>query len=346
MQLKTENMVIAIHHRPGSFSDQWITYCDQENIAYKIVNCFDNDIIDQLKDCNALIWHHDHRNLKDVLLAKKILFAIDHAGILVFPDFRTGWHFDDKVAQKYLLEAIDAPMVPSNVFYDREEALAWARSTQYPKVFKLKGGSSSSNVRLVKDENQAKKLIHKAFKRGFSQFDRRGNLKERYRRYREGQSSILGIGKGLARIFISTKFSKFQPRERGYVYFQDFIPNNKYDTRVVVVGNRAVAERRMVRKGDFRASGSGIFNFNDINLRAIKIAFEISRKARFQSMAFDFVEDQSGNPLVVEVSYGFGIKGISQACGYWDSDLQWHEEKFTPNWILNDLIKFFITLEQ
>ena len=96
-------MKIAIHHRPGSFSDRWIEYCKREGIEYKIVDCFQSDIIEQLKDCDALMWHHHHSVFKDVIVAKKLLFALEHAGVKIFPNFHTGWHFDDKVAQKYLL---------------------------------------------------------------------------------------------------------------------------------------------------------------------------------------------------------------------------------------------------
>lgn len=333
-------MKIAIHHRQGSFSERWIAYCERENIPYKIVDSFRSDIIDQMKDCDALMWHHHHGHFKDVLAARKILFALEHAGVKVFPDFRTGWHFDDKVAQKYLLEAIGAPLVPSYVFYDKEEALAWAKNTDYPKVFKLKGGAGSANVKLVRNRGQAEKLIRKAFGRGFPQFDRWNNLRERIRRYRDGQDSLIGIAKGLGRLVIPTQYSKLQNREKGYVYFQDFIPNNNYDTRVVVVGNKAAAEKRMIRKNDFRASGSGQFSFEDINIEIIKISFEVSQKMQSQSMAFDFIEDQTGNPLIVEMSYGFGTKGITQAPGYWDHNLQWHEGKFTPQeWMVEDLIK-------
>lgn len=38
-----ENM-IAIHKSSG-FAERWITYCEQEFIDYKIVNCYDADII-------------------------------------------------------------------------------------------------------------------------------------------------------------------------------------------------------------------------------------------------------------------------------------------------------------
>lgn len=42
-----------------------------------------------------------------------------------------------------------------------------------------------------------------------------------------------------------------------YVYFQDFIPGNDFDTRVTIIGDRAFGFTRNVRPGDFRASGSG-----------------------------------------------------------------------------------------
>ena len=43
-----KNKIIAIHHRKGSFSEGWINYCGQNKITYKLVDCFSNDIIDQL----------------------------------------------------------------------------------------------------------------------------------------------------------------------------------------------------------------------------------------------------------------------------------------------------------
>jgi len=55
-------MKIAIHHREESFSNEWISFCKEKNINYKIVNCYDTDIISQLGDCDVLMWHHHHGN--------------------------------------------------------------------------------------------------------------------------------------------------------------------------------------------------------------------------------------------------------------------------------------------
>lgn len=58
-----------------------------------------------------------------------------------------------------------------------------------------------------------------------------------------------------------------------------------------------------------------------------------------QSVAFDFVFDENDNPLIVEMSYGFGTTGLNKAPGYWDSSLQWHDGKFNPQeWMVEDLV--------
>lgn len=335
-------MKIAIHDSKEKhfFSDRWIEYCSRNNIPFKVVNAYDNDIINQLNDCDIFMWHHSNYDYRDALFAKQLIYSLETIGIKVFPDFNTTWHFDDKVGQKYLLEAIDAPLVPSYVFYNKKDARKWIESTSFPKVFKLRGGSGSSNVQLVENKHKAKKLIKKAFGKGFSQFDKFNHLKFRYKNFRAGKESFVGVLKGIVRLFIGNKYSNMVPKEKGYVYFQDFIPNNKFDIRIVVIGGeRAAGEKRYVRKNDFRASGSGDFNYEDIDLKAVEIAFDVSKRLNLQSVAFDFVLDSNKQPLIVEMSYGFGVEGISNAPGYWDSTLNWHEGKFNPQeWMVEDLI--------
>lgn len=333
-------MKIAIHHRENSFSERWISYCEANNIEYIIVNAFDNNIIQQLKGCDILMWHHHHGHFKDVLTAKRILFSLEQSGMKVFPDRNTGWHFDDKVAQKYLLESIEAPIVPSHVFYDKKDAMNWAKKVSYPKVFKLKGGAGSSNVKLVKNENEALKIITKAFGRGFKQFDSLESLYERINKYKRQQASLGDVLKGVARLFISPNFSKLQGYEKGYVYFQDFIPNNSFDIRVIVIGDKAFAIKRTVRPNDFRASGSGIIDYDKsgIDLRCLKISFDINSKIGAQCLAYDFIFDLDNNPLIVEISYGFNIDGYKDCPGFWDRDLNWNQCKFDPyGWMIEQL---------
>lgn len=334
-----EEMKIAIHDRKGSFSEGWIKYCRENSIDYKIVNAYDSNIIKQINDCDAFMWHCHHANYKDSLFAKQLLFSLQQSGKKVFPDFNSVWHFDDKVGQKYLLESIGAPLVPSYVFYSKKEALDWVGGTSFPKVFKLRGGAGATNVKLVQSKRQAMRLVNKAFGRGFSQFNRWNNFKERIRKFKLGKESISGLCKGVGRLIITTEFDKMHSREKGYVYFQDFIPNNNSDTRIVVIGNKALGERRFVRKNDFRASGSGEFSYENISTDAVEVAFEISKRLNLQSVAFDFIFDSNQNPLIVEMSYGFGTSGIKNSPGYWDNNMNWHEDNFDLcSWMVEQIM--------
>ena len=334
-------MKIAIHNSPSGFHPRWVKYCEDKNIPYKRVNCYANDIIHQLSDCDVLMWHHFQNNQKALVAAKPILFALKQAGIKVFPNFNTNWHFDDKLGQKYLLEALGLPFVPSYVFLKKQEALKWINTTSYPIVFKLRGGAGSANVRLVHNPKEAKRLTRIAFGKGFSNYDALGSLKERWRKWRLRKISITDLVKGIIRFVYPPPYAKALGREVGYIYFQDFIPNNDHDIRVIVIGDKAFAIKRMVRKNDFRASGSGniLYDRHHFNESDIKLAFEIHNKLQSQCTAMDFVY-QNNLPLLVEISYGFSPEGYDPCPGYWDKDLNWHEGEFNPyGWMVEEVLK-------
>lgn len=333
-------MKIGIHSTKGFFSDRWIAYCEENIIPYKIVNCYANDIIDQLADCEALMWHFHHAGPKDFLFAKQLLYSVQAAGKTVFPDFDTMWHFDDKVGQKYLLEAIRAPLVPSYVFYANKEAKEWVKNTDFPKVFKLRGGAGSQNVRLVKSKHDAKQLIRRSFGRGFSQYAAWSNLKERIRKFKKGQTSFFEVVKGIIRLGYPTEFSRIRGKERGYIYFQDFIPDNDSDIRVVVIDKKAFAIKRMAREDDFRASGSGtiLYDKSLFDEEIIRLSLDLSDKLKSQCVAFDFVY-KGETPLLVEISYGFTPEGYDPCPGYWDQDMNWQQGSFNPyGWMVESVL--------
>ena len=323
-------MKIAIHKNTG-FASRWIEYCEQNGINYKVVNCYSTSIIHDLKDCSALMWHFHHANPLDSLFAKQLLYAIESSGKKVFPDFNTCWHFDDKLGQKYLLEAIGAPLVPSYVFYSKSEALKWIKECELPVVFKLRTGASSENVRLIRTRHAGISIISKAFGRGFSAFNRWHYLKERVRRYLEGLDNFSGVLKGLARTVIPTIQAKMLPRQKGYIYFQEFIPENDFDIRVIVILDKAFAIKRMVRRNDFRASGSGMILYDRdlFEEKTLNLSFYLAKELKAQCLAFDFIY-RDGNPLLTEISYGFLPKVYDLCPGFWDKELNWHPGSFNP----------------
>ena len=333
---------IAIHARARSFSDKWISYCELHGIPYKVVDCYQSDIVRQLEGCSGLMWHWSHSDAKAALFARQLTLSLEKAGLRVFPDSNTSWHYDDKVGQKYLLEAVGAPLVPSHVFFDRKEALLWADNTTYPKVFKLAGGAGASNVKLATSATLAKRWINRSFRRGWPMQSRLYPLREALWHLRRDRTlrAVLGIGFGLARIIVRNEDERAGRREKGYAYFQDFIPGNSFDIRAVVIGRRCYAFKRGVRKGDFRASGSGIMIHDptQIPLSCVVAAFATADAIGSQCLAFDFVlRDEV--PLIVETSYAFALKGYKNCVGYWDRSMDWHDANITPEeYMIEDFI--------
>jgi glutathione synthase/RimK-type ligase-like ATP-grasp enzyme len=269
--------------------------------------------------------------------------AAEAMGIAVFPNTTTCWHFDDKVAQKYLLEAVGAPLVPTYVFYELRKALQWIDGAMFPKVFKLRRGAGSLNVRLVRHAQEARTLAKQAFTGGFQPVaNYRQDARKRFRTIYQWRD-LLGVVKRLPRTLAGIRrLNRALGRERGYAYFQDFIPDNQFDTRVTIIGNRAFAYTRNVRPGDFRASGSGdiVYDVQRIHLQCVQIAFEVTRKVGSQSMAFDFVLAANQRPMIVEVSYCYIPALVYQCPGHWDDQLTWHQGHMWPqDAILIDLLE-------
>jgi glutathione synthase/RimK-type ligase-like ATP-grasp enzyme len=324
------NVQIAIHHRKGSYSERWIEYCEENGIAYKIVDCFQSDILQQIRPQRGLLWNWHHEQPGDVLIAGHVLASAEKMGLKVYPKFSSCWHYDDKIAQKYLLESINAPLVPTYVFYKLDQAIKWIESTTFPKVFKLRKGASAHNVKLIGNKKEAIKLAKQAFNDGFKPMPGYfGDLERKIKKKRPKGELFSVIKRMPGKIKQRYRSDKLMDQERNYIYFQDYIPENKYDIRVVVIGKRVFAYTRNVRRGDFRASGSGSFNFDRKRIQpaCIKIAYEVADKIDAQSLAFDFVTDRSGEPKIIEISYTFGTKGLNQCPGYFDAECLWHNEQ-------------------
>lgn len=343
--MKMQNVKVAIHDRAGSFSDRWREYCVQQGITHRMIDCRQTDIISQLADFDILLFHWHHEISPDVIAARHVIYAAEAMGLKVFPNIATCWTYDDKVSQKYLLEAIGAPLVETYVFLDCDNSLAWVDKTSFPKVFKLRKGAGARNVRLVNSKVQARRLIKKAFGAGFKPVgghtrDAIGKLMAKKSRQQvDLAGKIRRLPQSLLNIYRS---NKYLGRERGYVYFQDFVPDNNYDTRITVIGNRAFGFTRNVREKDFRASGSGSIDYDldRIDPECVRVAFEAARKLSAQSTAFDFVCNTQGEPKIVEISYCYQAEAVHRCQGHWDSRLEWHEGHVWPqDVILRDLLE-------
>lgn len=318
-----------------SYSEKWVEFLDARGAEVKMLDLLAPDFLEQVKDCDGVMWRWFHIQ-EHKQSAKNILALLENQlQKPVFPNSNTAWHFDEKVCQYFLLKALEAPVPESWVFWDYERAADWVQNAAYPLVFKLTVGAGASNVLKVDRVEEARKLIRRMFKQGVFP----GTMNEFRSQFIPRNSRELR--EKLLRPFAAVKYlctgqypplpSPWWKPECSYAYFQEFLPNNNFDTRVSVIGDRAFAFRRMNRKDDFRASGSGSIDWDQtkIDERCLEIAFDVSRKGNFQTMAYDFLY-RADEPVICEMSYAFVDTAVYQCPGYWDSRLNWHAGQMWP----------------
>lgn len=310
--------------------DGYAAWLRQHDIPYEYLDCYDSGVISKLGDYSALIWHYSNFMNADLMEAQHILDIAASKGLKVYPDHNTAWHFDDKIAEMYALQSVNAPIPKAWVFYDLERCLNWLGSeAKYPLVAKLRRGSGSNNVKLLKNAAEAKHYARHMFSRGYSPAQ---SLV--YKTYSKAQSThSVGVLKSrikkIPKFLKSWKYSKGMSNEIGYCYFQEFIENTGYDIKVAVVGDKCSFLTRRTRKGSFKASGSGDITYQKewITEDIVRSAFETSEKLNTQCMGYDYVvreADQKG--FIVEMCHGFDHEAIADCKGYWDRDLVWHDE--------------------
>jgi glutathione synthase/RimK-type ligase-like ATP-grasp enzyme len=315
-----------------SYSDRWIAKAREMGHEVRIVDVYQNDIIERLQDCDGFMWRFTHPPFPR-LYAKRLLAAAEHGlGLVVFPDWKTAWHYDDKIAQRYLLEAAGIPIAKTWIFWNREGAIDFCSNAQFPLVIKLAGGASSQNVRLLNDFNEAKYWINQLFYRGLFSLDRAGNVKpqEIIKRLKPAVSLLL---KGR-----HPNPGPWYELQKNYLMVQELLPDNPYDTRVTVIGNRAFAFRRFNRPKDFRASGSGNFDTDPeaIDLKFVRLGFKTARALGTQSVAIDGL--YFGQECVTtEISYSYASWVVHECPGHWQlggepesAELIWREGQAWP----------------
>ena len=337
------NRIIAVHGRNG-FARDWPAAAARLGIEVRHIDAYSSTLWTDLEACDALLWSLNQDDPRDLAYARSILQAAARRGIRVFPNHATAWHFDDKVAQKYLLEAIGAPLVDTWVFYDRKDALAFLDETEYPLVFKLSRGAGSLNVRLVRDAREGRAWVARMFGPGVRAFPVGGGVKQAAKRARQARPEAGNLVARARRALPNVIRRILRPQvERGYILFQRFVPDNAEDVRVTIIGDRAFVFKRSVRPNDFRASGSGLLTYPgpaDLPRDMITTAFEVCKGIGAQSLAMDFVRDPAdGRALLLEISFSFLASAVAQCPGYFDTQLEWTQGSFDPTeLILKDLL--------
>ena len=214
---------IAIHRNDdifrhsGNWNIEMIRACERLGIKYEAVDCYKNNFIIRCGDYSALCFCPGNFVYADKMQSANILEAARRKGVKTFPNHNTIWHFDDKIAEMYAFLAIDAPAPKSWAFYLLDECLEWLRvRAEYPIVAKLRCGSGSNGVKLLKSKSEAAGYAKKMFRGGG--FDPSPSLL--YKAYSKAQSSkdwtvALARIKRIPEFLNTRRHAKMLSREKG-----------------------------------------------------------------------------------------------------------------------------------
>ena len=224
---------------PYSYWPRYKHFLERNEIEYGFLEIHKSNFIEQANKYDIIVW----RVLNDPITIwearTKISILEKQLGKFCLPSSEILWSYEEKVRQYYLLKSYDLPVVNTFVSFSKSEALEYIKHTRYPFVSKINTGASSLDVILIKNQKQARKHVNEVF----------------------------GNGKKIYWNFV---------RQKGYVYFQDFIADSKKDVRVTVIGNTFLGIHKRVPHDDFRASGAMLIEKYALPEEALMLAKKVS----------------------------------------------------------------------
>jgi len=249
---------------------KWTKYSrflEHNSFEYEFYNIHAHDWIERAKGFDVIIGFFSSEFWHLQEMREKYFFLEKFLGKTTYPSAEHANLYENKKLEAYITKLHGLPFANTYISHDKEDALHLLETLRYPLVSKIVPGSGSMGVELVHNSTQARRIVERAFSRN----GRR------------------------------TYFNSF--RQKNYVYFQDFIPNDGYDIRAMVVGEKwGFGYYRKVLEGDFRASGMDLVEKRELPEEALQIARQVNEIVKSPMLAVDMVHGLDGQYHIIEYS--------------------------------------------
>lgn len=251
-------------------------FLKNNNIRYEIYNIHKSDWNEVAKKYNIILWHPDSDPVSKCEAESKI-YILEKMGIICYPSFNEIYTYEDKVRAHYFFKKNSLPEIPTFISFDKKESLEYANKAAYPLVSKIAIGNASQGVEIIKNKEEAKRIIKNAF-------------------------SVKG-----------ERTYWHYLRQKDYVYFQKYIDDALYDLRIIVIHNKYWGYYRYPKTGDFRASGSGRYEKKAIPKEALEIARKTKMLYKANMLATDLLySERERKYYIIETSIFIGIDTCEQ----------------------------------
>jgi glutathione synthase/RimK-type ligase-like ATP-grasp enzyme len=280
---------------------KWTKYrrfLDNNSFNNSIFPIHQHDWIEQAQKFDIIIGIPN--NLFYTLQEVRSKFEIieKYLGKSCYPSSAHARLYEDKCLEAHISKATGIPFAKTFVSHDKVDAFHIIENLKFPFVSKIVPSSGSQGVELVHDINQAREIIKQVF-------------------------SISG-----------RKTHLISYRQKDFIYFQEYIPNDGYDYRVIVVGNWVFGFDRKVPSGDFRASGMHTWEKKALSEESMRIALKVNEVIKSPVLAVDMLRGLDGIYTIIELSPLYQMDSpeellVNEVPGVYvfDSDGSYHFEK-------------------
>ncbi|NAR88833.1 hypothetical protein GPS45_04595 [Acinetobacter haemolyticus] len=251
---------------------------------------------------DILIYTSSENSVIRQFIKNKLFYIKDRCNLI--PTYELLMAHEDKGFQEVMKKEKKFGNLKGNYIFDFDN-----HQFTCPKVLKTSQGAGSSGVFLIKNNSDLNSIKHKFFepdlKRKVIRLQRKFKLSpEEYQIY-------------------SNKYKKFN-----LFVEQEFISNLTCDYKVLVFGDRYFVLKRNVRKNDFRASGSGDFEFVDPPVEVLDFAKEIADILKNPYFSLDIAQSDQGCHLIEFQATNFGPYTLLNApVRYIKVENSWRQEK-------------------
>ncbi len=265
---------------------------------------------DYIIDNKAIYWTGSHQNTDVKQYINDILIARFIGRNNLVPRLETVVSHENKGMQGILASELGLDLITQDYHCNSTIPSSYDDKTF---VFKSLGGAGSIGVSLAKNKREYLQQIKMNLLLNTSFL----NVKE--------------MTKNVVRRILKRTAQANYLRKQARFVTQKFVNELTFDYKVLVMGEHVYFLKRYVRKDDFRASGSGAFEFEDnINPKLIEFAFACKDKLNVPYCSLDLIEyGQSEIGLIEFQTVHFGPYTLLESNCFYDRKFVKVESKST-----------------
>lgn len=264
--------------------------CKSIGVEYELVDITSSDWVKNVQNsdadgffCPSTTESQELKTIQD----ERYYFVSNVMHRHIYPDFTGLYIHESKRNMAAWLEINGYPHAKTQVFTNRDAALNYLDSCQYPIVTKANVGAGATKVVIVRSKTQAKRMAKKCLD--------------------DSKLAFLHCGwayKRPTKRWFLTLFKDYRNRQKDYFIVQDFVKDILHEWRILKIGDYYFGHQKLL-KGEF-ASGSGLVGWVAPPKLLLDMVRDICEKGGFRCMDVDIFETKDGKYSINELQSTFG----------------------------------------